>query len=201
MKTLSIILGLIVNSSASFAATVGDISFPDSETVDGKVLKLSGHAAMRTATFLAVKVYAGAFYLEIPVTPAKLSDQELDARGLDIIKSTQIKRIRMTFVRDIGEAKIVDTWKENFKKNCGTVCEKTRPKFEQVLACIKGDVKKGLTQTFTFFQDKVMVENTPPGASTRFCTINDPDYPNILLGAWIGNSEVKELKEAWLGKL
>ena len=87
------------------AATLGGVNMPDQTTVDGKTLVLNG-LGLRTATFLKVKVYVIALYLESKSTNAK-----------EIIESDQTKRIELHFVHDVTAKELRDGWSEAFESN------------------------------------------------------------------------------------
>ncbi len=198
------IASLCLGPSLASAVEVEGFSLPDTQTIGTKTLKITGRPAVRKATIFAVKVYAGALYLETPLaamdSSKKISDDELKTRGRDLVSSPQIKRVQMTFVRDVSGKDIQKTWRENFEKNCGSDCEKYKSKLEELVEFLKDDVKKGDTFVFSFLGDQNEVKIRAQSSEPLSKTVGDATFGRILLSAWVVNVSATEVRDAFLGK-
>lgn len=119
------------------ARACGDVTLPDSVTVDGTRLALNG-LGIREATALQVDVYVAALYLETRAT-----DME------QILASEQKKRIVLRFVRDVGRADIVEAFETGFTNNSPSLVSSLQPKIRQLLGWVT-DMTDGQTMQFTY---------------------------------------------------
>lgn len=185
LKNFAIALAVLVYSSASHSAELKGVSMPDSEEVEGKKLVLNG-MGVRLATIFDVKVYVAGLYLE-----HKSSDADA------ILKSTEVKKFHMQFVRDVEVAKSQNAWEESFSKHCEKYCDAYRKKMDQLKASLE-EMKKGDTQTYVF---------TPKGVKILMkgklkADIEGADFASFILAGWIGPYPPnKSLKEGVLGLL
>ena len=167
-----------------YAGELGGVTMPETLGVEGKALKLNG-MGLREATIFHVKVYAGGLYLE---TLTHNSDE--------ILKSPQLKRVQMQFLRDVDSLKIRETWQENMERNCGSKCESLKSQIAKLLTFFDKDVKKGDTMTFTFLPGKTEVHVGPELKGS----IEGTDFATVALMSWIGpNPPNSSLKEGLLG--
>jgi hypothetical protein len=166
------------------AAEQYGVKFPDQIEVAGKKLVLNG-LGTRKATFLKIKVYVGALYLE-----KKSSDPQ------QIIHSDEVKRIAMHFVRGVGADKIKDAWKDDFKANCTERCDEAKPEIDKLVK-MTGDVNEGDVFGFDFFKDHVdLLFN---GKKTG--TLQGQPVARALLAIWLGKNPPNDaLKDGMLGK-
>ena len=175
--------GSLASSSPAGAAELKGITFADHTTVSGKQLDLNG-SGLRLATFLKVKVYVGALYLE---TPSHDGDQ--------IAASGGIKRVEMVFVRDVGAGKIKDAWAEGCEKNCGPAAEAMKPGIAKLQA-LTPDMNTGDKMAFDFLPDHVEVSVK----GQKAVSIGDKDFSKNLILVWIGHKPPNdELKAGMLG--
>ncbi len=181
---LTLALSLLVQSSQ--AATQNGVTFPDNEKIGEKSLVLNG-LGTRLASFLGfkVKVYVAALYVD------KKSSQEDD-----ILTNDSPKKIVMEFTRDVSKDKITKSWEEGFTKNCKEKCGVQQTHLQKFLG-LMADMKEKERMTFTFYPDKLTIENK----QKELNTITNADFANIILSVFIGpNPPNTELKNGLLGK-
>ena len=164
------------------AATLGGVNIPDQTTVNGKTLVLNG-LGMRTATFLKVKVYVIALYLESKSSDAKA-----------IIESNQAKRIEMHFVHDVSAKKLRDGWSKAFENNYQDVSS-IKDEISKFNASMR-DVKSGDSIVIDFSGDTVDVLVN----ATKVNSIKSDAFQRAALSIWLGPKPPnKDLKTGILG--
>ena len=168
----------------AFGAELKGMTYPDSIEQDGKTLVLNG-LGLRLVSFLKVKVYVGALYLE-----SKSSD------GGQILKSPGIKKIDMGFLRDVGSGKLNSAWEDDFKENCHSACDAAKPALEKLKALMV-DLKQDDHLAFVFRAGKVEVLLNGKSRGQ----IENKEFPEILLSTWLGpHPPNDEVKDGMLGK-
>jgi Chalcone isomerase-like len=175
------LLGVIMVASAR-AATLAGVELPETVTVDGKTLVLNG-IGLRQATMLKVKAYVGGLYLE-----QKSSDPKT------VIESKQLKRVTLSFLRDIDGAQLASGWADSLRKVGGKEMEPAIGKFTSLI----GDVKNGDRMSFT----------SRPGAGVEVAvrdqvkgTVPGDEFSRTLFTVWFGPKPGDEnLKRGMLGK-
>jgi hypothetical protein len=161
---------------------VGGVKFPETTTVEGKELKLNG-AGLRTKAIF--KVYAAALYVE---TPSK--------DGAQLISSDQIKRVRMSMLRDLEKKKITDAITEGIEKNNKAQMPALKERLDKLNAAIP-DLKKGDDLTLTYVPGKGTTVHSKSGEAL---SVEGKDFADALFGVWLGKSPVDDdLKEGMLG--
>jgi len=164
------------------AATLAGVEMPDTVTVDGKTLVLNG-IGLRQVAIVRVKAYVGALYLE-----QKSSDPKT------VIESKQLKRVTLSFLRDIDGAQLASGWADSLRKVGGKEMEPAIAKFTSLI----GDVKNGERMSFT----------SRPGAGVEVAvrdqvkgTIPGDEFSRTLFTVWFGPKPGDEnLKRGMLGK-
>ncbi|MDC0709085.1 chalcone isomerase family protein [Stigmatella sp. ncwal1] len=163
--------------------TVAGVKFPATLAVEGKELKLNG-AGLRTKAIF--KVYTVGLYLETPSQDAA-----------QIISSDQIKRVRMTMLRDLEKAKITDAISDGIAKNN----KAQMPALQQRLDTFKSaipDLKKGDELVLTYVPGKGTRVESKTGQEI---SVEGKDFADALFGVWLGKSPVDGgLKDGMLGK-
>jgi hypothetical protein len=163
------------------AASVDGINFPDKVKIDNKDLVLNG-IGIRKATFLKIKVYYGALYLEA---------KNKDATSFMATKSP--KQIIMHFVRDVDAKKLRDGFVEGMEaanKNHASL----KSQLEKFNAQVT-DVKKGDEFIVNFHEDGVsLVAKGKVGEK-----IQGADFSSALLNIWFTNPRDEDLKNGLLG--
>jgi hypothetical protein len=158
------------------------VTFPDTINITGKTLHLVG-GGMRTKTFLRIKVYIGALYMEKKRGDAK-----------SIIGSDEPKRMVMHFLyHKVGKQKLVDGWNEGFQANSGNKLEGLKVRIQAFNSFFDSDVKKGEEVILTYL----------PGMGTEINikgelkgTIQGKDFMEALFKIWFGDHPAdKDLKK------
>jgi hypothetical protein len=163
------------------AATLDKVNFADKVSVDGKDLVLNG-IGIRKATFLKIKVYYGALYLE-----AKSKDTNV------FLASSSPKQIVMHFVHDVDSKKLRDAFIEGMEaanKNHETFKSQLE-KFNSYI----GDMLKDDKIVINFLADGVVV--SAKGKTSE--KIMGADFSKALLSIWFINPRDEDLKSGLLG--
>lgn len=167
----------------TYAKEIAGINFPDTITAQKKTLKLNG-VGLREATFLKIKVYAGALYVE---------NHSQD--GLALAKSKESKILKMNFIRDVEAKKIKEAFKEGYEKNCDELCGGNKQHLEKLLAKVE-DLNKGDTMELRFNgRNLEFVKNDQVKE-----TFDSKEFSEIILKIYVGNNPPNEsLKKGLLG--
>jgi hypothetical protein len=152
--------------------------------VGDKTLALNG-AGLRTRTILKVKVYVAGLYLEQPTRSAA-----------QVISSDTVKRVELTFLRDLDRSQITDAIREGFERNSKAEMSGLRARLDQLQKMIP-DVKEG---------DRLLITYSP-GQGTAISAkgvekgvIEGKDFAGALFSVWLGRDPVDaDLKNALLG--
>ncbi|HKY63947.1 MAG TPA: chalcone isomerase family protein [bacterium] len=179
-RSLLLALMLLV-ASPSFAATVADVTMPDSMQVNGKNLVLNGMGLRRKI----VKVYVAGLYL-----PAKETSAE------KILSSDTERNVTMQFVRDVEKASICNAWHEGLKNNTPSKASALKGDFD-TLCNYMADMKVGNKMSFTYVPGQgttVAIDGANKG------TIAGKDFADAMFGCWIGpNPPGADFKKGLLG--
>jgi hypothetical protein len=184
--TLSLLTCLaLVAAPRAEARELEGITLPETVSVGGKTLQLNGLGA-RQATFLKINVYVAGLYVE------KTSQD-----GAAIIKSPELKKIEMKFMRNVDAEKLRGAWDESLEKNCDKDCADVKDAYEK-LKKYMSDMKTGDTMAFTFMPDGVQVDLQGNKAGV----IPGDRFSKILLSTWLGDHPPNGgLKDGMLGLL
>jgi hypothetical protein len=183
-KVWMALIVFVASIVAVHAGTLQGITMPDQVTVEGKTLVLNG-MGLREATILKVSVYVAGLYLEN-------KSQDADA----ILKSNQVKKIDLHFLRDVKADQLRDAWKEGFDKNCPKPCTVLQERLA-TLNSYMSDMKNGDAMSFTFLPGRVDVAVK----GKTMGSISGDDFAKVLLSIWLGPSPPnKALKLGMLGK-
>lgn len=163
------------------AATLDSVTFPDTINVEGKPLVLNG-IGIRKATFLKIKVYYGALYLE------KKSKDQGAFLGL-----TSPKQIIMHFVRDVDSKKLRDAFVEGME-SANKNHESFKAQMDQFNSHVV-DVVKGDQFIITFLNDGVLLNVKGKTAEK----ISGGDFSRALLSIWFLNPRDEGLRLGLLG--
>ncbi len=162
---------------------VAGVKFPETVSAEGKELKLNGVGLRTKAIF---KVYAAGLYLE---TPGK--------DGTQIISSDQVKRVRMTMLRDLEKSKITDAISDGIEKNNKSQMAALKARLDTFNAAIP-DLKKGDELVLTYVPGKGTSVQSKSGQQI---SVEGKDFADALFGVWLGKDPVDDdLKDGLLGK-
>lgn len=177
-------MALMLFAAAAVAGERGGVTMPETLTVEGKSLVLNG-MGIREATVFNVKVYVAGLYVE-------KKSQAAD----ELIRSEQVKRLDLVFVRDVDHDDVVEAWHKGFKNN-GADMAKLKPRIDQLSGWMP-DMKKKDTLTFVYVPDTgvtVLLRGQPKG------TIAGADFASALFSIWLGKDPADNgLKKGLLGK-
>jgi Chalcone isomerase-like len=162
---------------------VSGVKFPDTVTVEGKELKLNGAGLRKKFVF---NVYAAGLYVESPSQSAK-----------QVVESDQMKRVRMSMLRDLDKKSIVDAIVEGFKKNVKDRMPALQQRLDTFTAAIP-DLKKGDELVLTYVPGKGTTIESKAGQKI---SVEGKDFSEALFLVWLGKNPVDEdLRDAMLGK-
>jgi hypothetical protein len=173
---------LCLAAALAMAGEFAGVKMPDSETVDGKTLKLNGMGLRKKMIF---KVYVAGLYLESPSRDAAA-----------VLAATEIKSIRLHILRNLKGSKITEAIADGFELNSASQMGALKGRLEELGKLIP-DVQEGDVIDLTWVPDagtKVKVRGTERG------TIEGRDFADALFAVWLGPNPVQDdLKKALLG--
>jgi hypothetical protein len=184
---LVVVVSLTIGLSAQAqAAKCGGVSMPDRATVGGTELVLNG-MGVRIATFMKIKVYVAALYLERPSGEAS-----------EILASDSARRLSLAFLRDVDKSDIAEAYTEGFQKGAGDDYARLRPDLERLIGWMSA-VERGDTHTYTYIPGEgleVRVDRERKGI------IEGADFAEAFFRIWLGAEPPNsELKRGLLGGL
>jgi hypothetical protein len=183
MKFLFPLLAILVAAPA-FAMQLRGVEMRDELQLAGRKLQLNG-MGVREATIFNFPVYVGGLYLEKP-------SSNPDA----ILKSDEIKRVQLHFVRDVDAKDIRNAWDDSFKKNAGSDLESLQGQLSQLQSHIS-DMKKGESMGVIIFPDKIELIRSGRKIASVPATKR---FGEVLLSSWLGPEPPNEaLKIGMLG--
>lgn len=181
--TLFAVVMAVVLALPAAAKEVSGVQFPDTVTADGKTLKLNGAGLRKKLVF---NVYAAGLYLE------KTSQDPQQ-----VISSDQVKRVRMSMLRDLEKGKIVEAIVDGFKKNAGDKLPALQQRLDTFTAAIP-DLKKGDELVLTYAPGKGTTIESKTGQKI---SVEGKDFSDALFSVWLGRDPVDgSLKDGMLGK-
>jgi hypothetical protein len=107
--------------------------------------------------------------------------QNIQSRPEKIIDSTDLKFVRLKFLRNLKANQISEGFNDTFKENCFDHCETLSPQLAMFLESISDMPKESLIE-FIFFHDKTVL--SMPGRINL--SLPGSEFGKILLRAWLG---------------
>jgi len=164
------------------AGEVAGVRMPDTNTIEGKTLKLNGMGLRKKMLF---KVYVAGLYVE---SPSKDAARVISS---DEVKSITLHVLRSLSGHQIGEA-ISDGFWHNSKAQMGALTDRLQKLTGMFPAVVEGDQ---------------IVLTYVPGKGTSVSAkgqakgvIEGKDFADALFSVWLGANPVQEdLKKALLG--
>lgn len=182
MKKIAAVVLALCLPALALAAEFEGVKVPDTLQAGGKSLTLNG-MGLRTKLFF--KVYVASLYLE---------NKTADANA--VITSDQVKRVRMTMLRDLTKDQIVEAIREGFDKNSRAQLPALKARLDSFIAQIP-DIKKGEVLELTYVPGKGTQVSTKSGDAT---SVEGKDFADALFAVWLGKAPVDEnLKKGMLG--
>jgi hypothetical protein len=170
LRTIAVVfVWLVMACAAASAAQLDGVTMPDIQDEAGTHLVLNG-LALRTYSFLRVRIYVAGLYLE-----QRSSDADA------ILNSAQPKLLRFVFTRDVDADAARKSWRESFDMNCPAPCRLPADSIQRFLDGIPA-MRKGDTSTFLF---------TPTGMDAKMNgrligRVPNMDFVKVILATFIG---------------
>jgi len=168
---------------AGAAATLDGVSLPETATLGTTELRLNG-IALRTYSWLRIRIYVAGLYLERPSHDAET-----------ILRSPEKKLLVVRFIHDVDAEDARKAWREGFDDNCRAPCHLAPADVARFLAAVPA-MRSGDRSTLAF---------TPAGVSITLNgqvlgTISDPMFAHAVLATFIGpHPPTERLKRGLLG--
>lgn len=184
-RCAALILSLALGLPAAQAATVAQVTVPDTVMVDQQSLKLNGAGLRKKVIF---DVYVAALYTTSPSQDAEV-----------IIKDQSPRQVRLVLKRDLDAQTLIDALKEGIHNNL-TDPEKQElnpvlQQFEDLMRQV-GNAKEGDTVILDMNAQKVTIQFN----DKTLGELSHPDLAPALLKVWLGKKPAQEsLKKALLG--
>jgi hypothetical protein len=179
-KTLLALACVCAFSLPILAATLADVTLPDTVTVGNQTLVLNG---MGLRTKLFIKVYVGGLYIE-----KKSGD------AVAIVQSDATKRVVLQFIYgEVSRDQLVEAFTDGFK---GNAPKAPKAQVDQFIAAVEG-MKKGEQMVVTYV----------PAAGTTLSirgkdklTIPGLPFAQAVFSVWLGpKPPTSDLKKGMLG--
>jgi Chalcone isomerase-like len=163
---------------------IAGVRVPEKVQVGEKDLALNG-AGLRTKTVFKVKVYVAGLYLEKPTRDAA-----------QVIASETIKRVELTFLRELDRKQIAEAIEDGFERNSKKDLPALKERLDELCRIIP-DVNKRDAMQITYVPGKgttIAVRGEERG------TIEGKDFADALFLVWLGRDPVdRDLRTALLG--
>ena len=183
-RVFAIVFSLFLMASFAGAAQIGGLNLPDSLMAGNTKLLLNGSGVRKKLIF---KVYAGGLYLEKKSTHAA-----------KIIAADEPMAIRMQFMRDVSNEKLIGAWDEGFGKATGGNIEPIAKEINAFDALFTEEAKEGDIYDIVYTPDggvSVTMKGVLKG------TIKGLDFKKALFAIWLGDAPADSgLKKGMLGK-
>jgi hypothetical protein len=181
-KTLLALACVCAFSLPILAATLADVTLPDTVTVGNQTLVLNG-MGLRTKTLLAVKIYVGGLYLE---------KKSGDAGA--IVQSDATKRVVLQFIYgEVSRDQLVEAFTDGFKANAPKA---PKAQVDQFIAAVEG-MKKGEQLVVTYVP---AIGTTLSLRGKDKLTIPGLPFAQAVFSVWLGPKlPTSDLKKGMLG--
>jgi len=167
--------------TAAAAVELDGVAMPEAQTVAGTRLVVNG-LALRTYSFLKVRIYVAGLYLE---------RHSSDANA--ILDSRQPKLLRFAFLRDVDAEAARKSWPEAFERSCSAPCRLPAESIDHFLAAVPS-VREGEISTL-LFNDRGMDFLMNGRLVGR---VADTEFARIILATFIGQRPTSEEVKAGL---
>lgn len=179
---MCMMIGLL--SAECYCLEIGGAVLPDSMTVDGKQLVLNG-AGIRKKLF--IKVYAGGLYL-----PAKEKNPKT------IIDADLPMAIRLHFLYDVSNDKLIGAWNEGFMNSTGGNIEPLKTQIDTFNSYFTEEAKKDDVYDIVYLPGKgvkVVIKDKVKGI------IPGLEFKKSLFSIWLGDKPADDgLKAGMIGQ-
>jgi len=173
-----------IPAGTAVARECDGVSFPEHIQARGETLTLNG-LGLRKATFLKIKVYVGALYLQRPTADAQA-----------ILTSREPAEMDLAFVFRATAGQLRDAWQEGFEKSAPGRIAQLQSRIAQLNGWMNG-VRSGQKMSFLRIPG-VGIQYSLDGAVQG--TIAGDDFATAFLAIWLGPSPPSpELRTGLLG--
>ncbi len=167
LRRVALVLGMCWAAGA-LGREVSGMQVPDSVSVAGRGLRLSGAAVQRKFVF---DVYAVAMWLERPTRNAG-----------EAVSSEQVKRIQLRMLRSASRGQVAQALRSGFERTNPNFAE-LKDRLERLLAVIP-DLKDGDNFTITYVPGQgTTLESAAGGA----LTLPGSDFGQAMFNIWLGS--------------
>jgi hypothetical protein len=182
-RVAALVAVLAILAISAGAGTLDGVSLPDTATLGGTELRLNG-IALRTYSWLRIRIYIAGLYLENPAHDAEA-----------ILRSPEKKLLVVRFIHDVDAEDARKAWREGFDDNCRAPCHLAPADVTRFLAAVPA-MRSGDRSTLAFTPAGVAI--TMNGENVG--TISDPMFANAVLATFIGpHPPTERLKRELLG--
>jgi len=183
-RAFAVAVLLLFASKSALAGECMGVKMADRASVGGRELVLNG-MGVREATVLNIDVYVAGLYLE-----------QRSTDGEQIAGSEQAKQMRLTFVRDVTRADMVDSIEKGFRSGAGAGYEKLASRFEQLKRAIPA-LKSGDTFFATYRPGSGLEVRH---GQKHLVTLAGADFARAMFLIWLGKKPPNQgLKTGLLG--
>ena len=180
---LALLIASFLAAAPAGAAGLKGVEVPDSLVLESGTLRLQGLGLRKKFVF---SVYVGALYLTTPTADAAAA-----------VAADEPKRIEMHFLRDVGEDKLAEAFREGFFKNAQERLDRLNPRLDTLIGLFPGGAKEGQTVALTYLPARgvaVAFDGTERGV------IEGRDFMEALWAVWLGQVPADpDLKRGMLG--
>jgi hypothetical protein len=179
---MAIIMIVVPFRYLAHAAELEGVVVPDTQQVNGKILRLNGFGR-RTYSIFGVHIYVASLYLE-----------HFNTNPDEIIRSPETKLLTVRFERSITADRAKQAWRENFEDNCMAPCHLDPGDVERFLSEVPAmHVGDSFYLLFTGNGATVMVNGQQIG------TFSKRQFAEVMLATFIGpKANVSNLRQELL---
>lgn len=183
----TVLLFCFLWSFGSFAGELYGVKMEDKITLKGQEVVLNGLGLRSVSRFgIKVKVYVAGLYL-----PKKIKKAE------DIYKAKGPRLYKMVFLRNVDSENVEKGWRDGFKKNCQSACDKQKAHLKKFIS-LMSDMRTDQTMTMTIHEGKMEVD--VQGRKPKTGAFDDKEFIQIMESVLIGpHSPNAELRKGLLG--
>ncbi len=178
-----VLLSFAAHPSTLLASESELAKTPETVMVVGKQLFLNGKT-VRTVSFLKIKAFAAGFYLEART-----------GNYAQILKSSQVKHIRVRFLKNVGKDRLARTWSKQIRESCQSHCDELVASTARLGEAFE-DLSSGDLLEFTIYPGRLSIsvkgqlKDSIPSASLAAA----------MLDVWVGPNPMSEdIKKDLLG--
>lgn len=182
-RVIPLAVAVSLLSAPAFSAELHGVKMPDSITLEAKTLKLNG-IGVRSKTFLGIKVYVAALYLE---TRNNNPDQ--------ILAADAVRKLRIQMTHNAPRERLIAEFREGIEHNAKDL-PSLKERLEKFLRAIP-KLSDGQTLSISYVPGK---GTSLVGSGGSEVNVPGKDFADAVFGAWLGKNPVDgDLKKQLLG--